>query len=188
MLERLLGEPCYHMAELYQQPDVDGPLWVAALNGDLESLDQVLNGWAAAVDWPASIFWKELADRHPDSIVVLSHRESSAEWWRSADQTVWHVMREIKAGNAPEHVSGLHGLMRNWAGFDEDLSEQQARTRYDEHYAEVVATVPEDRLVLWHPSDGWAPLCERLGIPEPDEDPAHANTSTEFRARFDQPR
>lgn len=188
MLERLLDEPCYHMNELYQRSDLDGPRWMEALNGDLESLDGVLNGWAAAVDWPASIFWKELAERHPDAIVVLSHRNSSEEWWRSADQTVWHVMRAIRVSGAPEHVPGIHKLMLNRSGFDEDLAEQQARARYDEHFAEVVASVPDDRLVLWHPSDGWAPLCEALGVPQPDEDPAHVNTSAEFRARFENPR
>lgn len=185
MLEHLLGDRCYHMSDLYQRSEVDGLKWLAALNGEIDVLDDLLDGWAAAVDWPASLFWPELAEQHPDALVVLSHRGSSETWWASADRTVWHVMREIKQGRAPEHVDGIHRLMRQRAGFAEDLAELGARTRYDEHFAEVVAAIPQDRLLRWQPSDGWEPLCERLGVPVPDEEPPHRNTTSDFRSRFE---
>jgi len=158
------------MRELYQRADVDGPKWMASLDGDLQGLDEIFDGFVAAVDWPTSVLWRELADRYPAALVVLSHRGSSEEWWSSADKTVWQVMRDIKAGQWPEHVEGIHHLMRQRAGFDEDLAEAAARERYDQHVGEVVEAVPQDRLLVWQPSDGWEPLCARLGLPIPDED------------------
>jgi microcompartment protein CcmL/EutN len=186
MLARLLDAPCYHMRALYERPEIDGPKWMAALRGDLDSLDSVLAGSAAAVDWPTSVLWKELAKRHPDALVILSHRGSADTWWTSADETVWQVMRDIQGGSKAEHVEGIHALMRELAGFSEDLDDATAaHEAYDRHYAEAVATIPADRLLIWQPGDGWAPLCERLGLPIPDEEPAHANARTDFRSRHE---
>ncbi|MEM7271464.1 MAG: sulfotransferase family protein [Actinomycetota bacterium] len=183
MLEQLLAAPCYHMIDLHQRVEEDGPRWARALNGETETLDEILAGFAAAVDWPASVFWRELTDRHPDALVILSHRSSSEEWWASADATVWSVQRQIMAGDAPELFDGFHQRMRELAGFSHDLAEEAARRRYDTHFADVVAHVPDERLLIWHPADGWEPLCERLDVPVPDAKPAHANTTDDFKNR-----
>ena len=34
----------------------------------------------------------------------------------------------------------------------------------------------------WQPGDGWAPLCNALGEPVPDEPFPHTNTAEEFQA------
>lgn len=88
MLEQLLDGRCYHMRELYEQRVAHGPRWTAALKGESDQLDEVFAGWSAAVDWPASVFWRELAERHRDALVILSHRGSADAWWTSADATV----------------------------------------------------------------------------------------------------
>lgn len=183
MLNQLLPRPCYHMRVLYERAETDGPAWLAALGGDLGVLDSVFADFDAAVDWPASILWRELAERYPDALVVLSHRGSSERWWKSADATVWEVMRQVRDGGQPEHVAGIHHLMRDLAGFDHELGEGPARRRYDEHFDEVVAGVSADRLLIWDPSEGWGPLCERLGLPVPDVEAPHTNTSDQFRGR-----
>ncbi|MEM9604052.1 MAG: sulfotransferase family protein [Pseudomonadota bacterium] len=185
MLEHLLQGPCYHMSELHARAELDMPKVAAALRSDFEQLLDVLDPWVAAVDWPASLFWRELAERFPDAHVVLSHRGSADTWWASADATVWQTMRAIRAGTHPEFVPGFHALMRERAGFDADLDGEAARARYDAHFADVVATVPANRLIIWKPAEGWAPLCERLGLPVPDIAPSHANTAAAFEARFD---
>ena len=184
MLEQLLGGPCYHMRVLYEHREEHGPKWMAALGGDAEALDDVLDGYDAAVDWPSSVFWRELAERHPEALVVLSHRGSSERWWRSADATVWEVMRRVEAGEQDEHVPGSHRLMRQLAGFDDAMAEAAARARYDSHLEEVRAAIPAERLLLWDPTEGWEPICDRLDLPVPDDAPAHANTSAEFRGRL----
>jgi hypothetical protein len=49
--------------------------------------------------------------------------------------------------------------------------------------------VPADRLVEYHPGDGWGPLCDALGVPEPAEPYPHVNTTDDFRlmAGLDEP-
>jgi len=58
---------------------------------------------------------------------------------------------------------------------------------YERHNAEVRAGVPADQLLEWTPTDGWDPLCERLGLPVPAEPFPVTNSTDEFRAMFGLP-
>ena len=49
-LELLLGGRCYHMVELGERVEEDGPRWWSALNGEPDVLDGLLADWVAAVD------------------------------------------------------------------------------------------------------------------------------------------
>src|SRR4051812_50222125 len=52
-LERLLGDPCYHMAEVFEHLD-HVPTWHAAIRGETVDWQPVLGGYAAIVDWPGA--------------------------------------------------------------------------------------------------------------------------------------
>jgi len=179
-LEQLLGEPCYHMFEVQKNPD-HGILWWAALEGDDASRAKALHGYGAAVDWPASLFWRELIAENPDAIVVLSHRGDAETWWNSVDKTVWAAMRRPDIEQA---FAEFNVRMRRKAGLGEDWDTPAgAMAYYDRVYAEVVARVPAEKLVIWQASQGWEPLCEALGLPVPELDFFHQNTTAEFRER-----
>jgi Sulfotransferase domain len=62
------------------------------------------------------------------------------------------------------------------------LDEASAVAAYERHNTHVRATAPPDRLLEWHPGDGWEPICEALGVDVPDEPFPHVNTTEEFRA------
>jgi len=49
------------------------------------------------------------------------------------------------------------------------------------HNDAVRAGVSPDRLLEWTPGDGWAPICDRLGLPVPVEPFPVTNTTDEFR-------
>ena len=40
---------------------------------------------------------------------------------------------------------------------------------YENHVADVKATIPPERLLVFDVRQGWAPLCEFLGTPIPDQ-------------------
>jgi hypothetical protein len=61
-LEHLLDGRCYHMREIPGHPFDLGEGGERALAGDSSALDQVLDGYVATVDWPASLFWRELSE------------------------------------------------------------------------------------------------------------------------------
>ena len=49
---------------------------------------------------------------------------------------------------------------------------------YERHNAEVRASIPTDQLLEWTATDGWFPICERLGLPSP-RSPSRSPTPTE---------
>src|SRR4051812_27773969 len=81
-LERLLGGPCHHMLEVYNNPG-QIPVWTDAIEGRPVDWSALLAGYRAVVDWPGVAFWRELAAANPDAFVLLSVRDPDA-WYRSA--------------------------------------------------------------------------------------------------------
>jgi hypothetical protein len=177
-LERLLGGPCYHMIEVFGHPEHIG-LWLDATKGQPPDWKAFFDGWTATVDWPGSAFWSDIADDHPDAVVVLSHRGDAETWWRSADKTVWEVMRRPPFADPRWHEMA-HRLARRLCDPWDDAN--AAMAAYERHNAAVRAQVPPDRLVEWQPAEGWGPLCRGLGVAVPDDAFPVTNTTAEFRA------
>ena len=182
-LERLLGEPCYHMFEVLEHPD-HIPAWHGATFGDMPDWHELFDGFAAAVDWPASAFWPELSEAFPEAVVLLSVRDPH-EWWRSADETIFPGVR-AEAPTDPPHMVQWHEMVREMmrSRFTEAIDDPVAAMRAFERHNDLVReTVPADRLVEWQPGDGWGPICAALDVPVPDEPFPHRNSTEEFRQR-----
>ncbi len=168
------------MTEVFGRPD-DVAAWQSAVDGVMPDWDVLLAEYAAAIDWPASAFWRELSTAYPDAIVLLSVRDSPAVWWRSADATVLEVLRRPGERAGSEAWTRMaEGLVHTELGEDWDDA-TRAMAAYERHNAEVRASVPADRLVEWWPGDGWAPLALALDVPVPDEPFPHNNSTAEFR-------
>jgi len=173
-LERLLDGRCLHMAVIPGHPFDLGPVWDRALNGEEVDWLAALREYVAAIDWPASAFWREIAQAHPDAIVVLSVRDSARTWWESMNATVLPVAREA---TEPGWTGGrdLLRLLERFTGTPRWDDPDVLMRAYDAHVAEVRASVPADWLVEWRAPDGWEPVCRALGVPVPEEPFPHLN-------------
>jgi hypothetical protein len=182
-LERLLDGPCYHMSEVIQHPE-HVALWRSAAQGDRVDWDAILDGYVATVDWPAASFWPELTTLNPHALVLLSVRENADDWWRSASTTIFEFARRFPPG-------GLGGWDEMWSTlarnrFTERLDDaSSAIAAYERHNDAVREGVAPDRLLEWRPGDGWAPICDRLGRPVPDEPFPHTNKAEDMQALLD---
>jgi hypothetical protein len=177
-LEQLVGEPCYHMLEVFSHPE-HVAFWREAAEGGKVDWTGTLDGYGATADFPACLFWQEILDANPDAVVVLSTRKDSGTWWESASQTIF----AIDGSHIPPEMTEWFEMWRGvaTARFTHDWTDEVAsRAAYDRHNAEVRASVPADRLVEWEPGDGWGPLCGSLGLPEPAEPFPHLNTREDF--------
>ncbi|WP_110180944.1 sulfotransferase family protein [Nocardioides solisilvae] len=189
-LTRLLGAPTYHMSTALRRPE-HAPTWVAAIHGDPPDWDELLTGYAAGVDAPFSTCWRQLAAAYPDAPVLLSRRESAEVWLRSMEPTVLTRTREVLAhGDPADPVTALfgaifHGIVDDLADLDDPTALLAA---YERHDAAVRATIPAERLVEWHPGDGWEPLCRALGVPVPDEPFPHENSTVDYLRRAEERR
>jgi hypothetical protein len=179
-LERLLGGPCYHMSEVFEHPE-HAALWSRALAGDACGWRSCLEGYVAAVDWPASFFWKKIAEANPDAPVLLTTRTDAQAWWTSVDATIMAIRRGETLQLDPDWVAMATELFDRFRLNDGDP--EGAMAAYERHNAEVRATVPRERLIEWHPGDGWASICQGLGLPVPDEPYPHVNTRQEWLER-----
>ncbi len=178
-LERLLGQPCYHMLEVLANPGhVD--VWHEAIRGNPPEWREFFGGYGATVDWPAVTYYHELADIYPDSLVLLSTRDADV-WWRSANRTIFESMRR-GGGDDPAQQSfvamATEMFQTTFAPSLED--EDGCKAAFEQHNQRVRDTIPHDRLVEWQPGDGWEPLCTALDLPVPEEAFPHTNTTEEF--------
>ena len=69
--------------------------------------------------------------------------------------------------------------------FDGNLEDRQhAIEVFERHNEEVKRRVPLERLLVYEIKEGWGPLCEFLGVEEPDKPFPHLNDTHTFRKRI----
>jgi sulfotransferase family protein len=165
-LEHLLGGPCYHMSAIPGHPFNLGPGWNAALTGKKTDWERLFRGYVASVDWPAAEFWRELSDANPQAVVLLSLRENAKVWWQSANETILPVARKSMEPGWKEGQS-LVRLLQRFTGTERWDDRATLMAAFDRHNEQVRQGVPAFRLLEWHPSEGWAPICRALHLPVP---------------------
>jgi hypothetical protein len=154
------------MREIPGHPSDLGEGWKSALAGDYPDWEQVLDGYVATVDWPASMFWRELSAAYPDALVPLSMRDSPATWYQSMEATILPVARMALA---PDWNDGrdLVRLFERFTGTEQWDDPTTLMAAYERHNETVRKTVPRSRLLEWGAEDGWEPICKALNMPIP---------------------
>ncbi|MEZ5243987.1 MAG: sulfotransferase [Acidimicrobiales bacterium] len=169
-LEQLGFGPCHHMLEVFARPE-DAAGWAAVVRGELDSLDQLLDGFGSCVDFPACTAWEPLWRARPGSKVLLTVRPA-ADWWKSFDATIG---REIQKADH-ELAQAISEVV--FGGRADD--EATAVAAYEAHNAHVIETVPAEQLCVYQVGSGWEPLCEFLGVDVPDDPFPRSNSTQEF--------
>jgi len=194
-LEMLGLGPCYHMVSVLADLE-QAALWDPSQDGE-PSWRKILDGFQSTVDWPGGYFYKELMEAYPDAKVLLSVRDPES-WERSMRETLLTVRhgesltRLLSSAQAlvdPQWRSFVAMIDRLlWQGqgtfAGAHAKPEQLIAAMRRHEAEVKATVPSGRLLVWSVRDGWEPLCEFLQTPVPDAPFPHLNDSQEFADRI----
>jgi hypothetical protein len=178
-LEELLGGRCYHMLEVRERPS-DPDVWADAYEGRSPDWRAFFAPYVATVDWPAAPFWAELCEAFPDAPILLSVRDPDA-WWRSASRTIFPAVATYFAPDAPRDgwTRMGRGMMTSFTPrWQNEAEAKAAYLAYNDH---VRANAPHDRLVEWHPEDGWLPICRALELPVPAHPFPHLNTTADMR-------
>ncbi|MCB0184855.1 MAG: hypothetical protein KDE31_11350 [Caldilineaceae bacterium] len=184
-LERLGYEPCFHMSEFFQNPQ-NGQRWQAVDTGKSVDWPAVFEGYQATVDFPSCLFYKELLAAYPDAKVVLTVRNPE-RWYESTYETVYQLSQLMPRWLSWRQPFGVvrRLLKLYWGGLFEGRFEERdhAIERFKAWNAEVQATVPADKLLVFEVKEGWEPLCNFLGVPVPDEPFPHVNDRAEMLTR-----
>ncbi len=182
-LEALGFSRCHHMYEVINNPGED-QRWLAAARGERVNWDDLLAGYAAAVDWPACHFYRELAAHYPHAKVVLTVRDPM-DWFDSMSSTTLRVIRQgMQSGRIkPEGNLGTELVVK--AAFEGNIDDAEHAVKiFNRHTEEVKAAIDPQRLLIFQVNDGWAPLCAFLERPIPDEPFPRVNSRDEFDEIF----
>jgi hypothetical protein len=184
--------PCYHGYDMITDARRVWQ-WLDLARGGTPDWPAVFEGYQSAVDWPVAAYWRELAAAYPRAKLILTVRDP-ASWYDSARATVFKTnidpprglarlrMRlfealspDFRALIAMEHETVTRGV------FEDRLADRAYMIgAFTRHIEQVRAECPAERLLTYRAEQGWAPLCEFLGVPVPDQPYPRHNSSERF--------
>jgi len=177
-LEQLGLGPCYHMVEVFKNPQAPDWWYEAAMDPAKADWAKIFKGYCATVDWPNATYYKELADAYPKAKVILTERDAE-DWFASTQATIF-------ADRGPVDLDAPFPRMVRKVVFELFDSRMHDKDHvisvYRAHNAKVRETIAPERLLVYHVSDGWEPLCEFLGVAVPDGPTPKVNSRDEFAA------
>ena len=191
--EQLGFAPCYHMRDLLGDMDRGLTLWEAVAAGKPD-WEEIFGDAQSSCDFPSSRYYRELLEHYPDARVVLSVR-SAEGWVRSMRETIWpmyfgdSVMHHVCQArrHVDPHWDRFMRLMIHMC-WDEETgaiagdhySDAGFAAIMERWNAEVEASVPAEKLLVWDPADGWEPLCDFLEVAVPEGEVPRVNDTAGF--------
>ena len=180
--------PTYHMDEVVRRPSHVAAWLHYARTGEVR-WDDLFARFRSGVDFPVSCAWAELAAHYPDAKVVLTVRDPEA-WWTSTATTIYPTRTMfprwlLRAAPVAARWTEMVDLLV-WNGlFDGRFEDREhAISVFERHIAEVRATCPPERLLVFDVAEGWEPLCSFLGVAVPDQPFPRLNDAKTLRRRF----
>ena len=180
-LDMLGFGPCYHMIEVFKDRKRNAQLWIDAGSGNAD-WEAIFDGYRSSVDYPGAAYWRELAARYPAAKVIHTVRDPEA-WFESTQATIFRpdgaAMGAIAQGGT---MAGF--FMSFTRPFHGRFHDREFLIDYfHRHTEQVKASIPPDRLLVYQVGEGWAPLCDFLGVPVPEQPYPLENTRADFIAR-----
>ena len=145
--------------------------------------DAIFDGYRSVTDNPACVYWRELADFYPEAKIVLTVRDAEA-WVESCNETInsQRMLASLEGSNLLQMLQGTYLCQ-----FGEHISDPEWMANWYRAYnEEVINTIPSERLLVFHPRDGWEPLCDFLEVPVPLEPFPRVNSRDELGGASDE--
>jgi len=200
-LEILLKGPVYHMYEVIGSGNRDLDFWNELCKKPKTSEEWKNfygnNGYKGAVDYPTTLFYKEIAEAFPDSKVILTDRDPEA-WYKSVTTTIKELNDDaisfpVNILNYLQGTSPLDNMIQNVMRADKnrlqgglfdvlDEGLEKSVKYYNNWVKEVKETIQADRLLVFSVKDGWEPLCKFLDLPVPEEPFPNVNDANVIKA------
>ncbi|WP_338465922.1 sulfotransferase [Novosphingobium sp. ZN18A2] len=182
-LEHIGFGPCYHMVENFKGARRNVPLWLDAIDGKPD-WDAIFEGYRSTTDYPACTYWRELSEYYPDAKVILTQRDPDS-WFDSVSETIFSQAMNSRLPESP------FGNLMKGAVFGPfnggDIADRAFMTDwFVRRNREVIDTIAPERLLVFEPKEGWAPLCAFLGVPVPAEPFPRVNSRDELGAASDE--
>lgn len=185
-LEKLGFDKCYHMMEVQMNPH-HVQIWQDLARGVVPDWHKLFEGYQATVDWPTCNYWREQLQAFPDAKVILSRRDAN-KWYDSVMNTIWPSSSAGLESDDPARLAGAQMAFDViWDPVFGRRMDDRAHVIacYEKHNQQVIDEVPAESLLVYEPGQGWAPLCEFLNVPIPDEDYPRVNSTEDFKKQWE---
>ncbi len=184
-LELLGFGPCYHMGVAMTHSDdrfgQHSEVWgdYARARGEKPVPVELFDEFGAGVDFPSSAFYKELSSRYPEAKIVLGVRSTPEDWVKSYQTLMSTTSAVARVSSRFKRTQDFLAL-RDW--LEEDYfanlsSDAERRQAYIDHNEAVLEYFGASRVLVHKAQDGWAPLCEHLNVPVPNQPYPKSNSS-----------
>jgi len=147
-----------------------------------KEFDGLLGHCEAVTDTPPANFGPELIATYHKAKVVIVQRDFTV--WRQSHQPLldgmWNPIYTVLAFLDPQCVSRMKKnsmiiTKGKWHATNKEEMGANLEAAYYEHYDEIRAVTPPERLLEYELGSGWEPLCKFLGKPIPNEPFPHIN-------------
>ena len=164
-----------------------------------EDFDQIYHNFGAVMEFPAVVFAPQLISMYPEAKVVLVERDVDS-WYKSLNEAVINAsynpfirfMSKIDKWNIGPMAYTFDKMFWAWMKADsaesmrksshdgalscsDNLAGAGAKEHFEKHNKMIREITPQERLLVFHPSQGWEPLCRHLNKPIPDQPFPHVN-------------
>jgi hypothetical protein len=175
-LELIGMGPCYHMDEMIRFPK-HMDVWKTAAQGKPVNWDDIFAKYQSTLDFPASLYYRELLAAYPNAKVILTVREPE-RWYQSMYETAYTMMELYTPAWVKKYVPQYKRFaelidMMIWNGLFHGRFADRAHAIqvFNAHIEQVKQNVPAEKLLIFNVKEGWGPLCNFLGIPVPEDIP-----------------
>ncbi|MDZ4711861.1 MAG: sulfotransferase [bacterium] len=191
-LEQLGFSKCYHMIELFENPE--GIKYFKRAERGLDvNWDELFKGYSSAVDYPVARYYKQLMKYYPDAKIIQTVRDPES-WFKSISQTIFKVsqptlVKKLKLIMKLPFSSAIRKKLPIYifngklveSEFGKDLTnKEEIIKRFIKRNEEVIKIIPKENLLLLAAKDGWEPLCKFLNVPVPSTPYPVTNSTEEF--------
>ncbi|CAB9528635.1 expressed unknown protein [Seminavis robusta] len=164
-------------------------------------------GFNATLDQPSCFVYEQLMEIYPDAKVLQTQRDAGSwarsmvemgysmdmYFWQPPFTSSWNVTKgpygywhKKQMGYRDEEIHP-HGVPKNSNPYNKlerksSISMASAKVAYHRYHHQVQEKVPSERLVPYHPKQGWGPLCKQF-LPSNETCPEgpfpHVNTNND---------
>jgi len=184
VLEHLLNKPCYHMQNilLSREESLKWYKFFILKNKEI-NWNLIFNGYGACLDFPSCNYYKDLMVKYPNAKVILTQRdpESWIKSWNVLENQILNSFTFKFLAKIPNtsfyYQKKIHNelIIGKNGAFKGEKSNEARMDLFDKWNKSVIDFVPKERLLVYHPKDGWEPLCEFLNLPIPSISYPHLN-------------
>ena len=184
-LTKLGFGPVFHNMTFSDRPELALRILDFA-NGAADSWPDILDGFRACLDFPCCLFWRDILNAFPEAKVLHTTRDPD-DWYDSIRATIFELIWGEKADEVANHSATIMNkelMLRRT--FDMKMDDRAHCTEiFRRHQQDVIAAVPEEKLLVFDVREGWDPICNFLGVPAPDDDFPRTNTKEELRRAWE---